>query len=152
MVFCSLQKGTHSYRSYIWQGVNIQNRLKNAYNSRTKCKSRPQWDITSCLLGRMEGGRDIGNFQLLVWMKRLSSSSSMDVGEGNGNPLQCSCLENPKDCRAWCAAIHGMAQSQTRLKQLSSSSSSMDVGEIETLVQGWWECKMVQPVWKSLDV
>ena len=45
-------------------------------------------------------------------------------GEGNGNPLQCSCLENPRDWGAWWAAIHGVTQSQTRLKQLSSSSSS----------------------------
>ena len=45
-------------------------------------------------------------------------------GEGNGNPLQCSCLENPKDGGAWWAAIYGVAQSRTRLKRLSSSSSS----------------------------
>ena len=45
-------------------------------------------------------------------------------GEGNGNPLQCSCLENPRDGGAWSAAVYGVAQSQTRLKQLSSSSSS----------------------------
>ena len=45
------------------------------------------------------------------------------TGEGNGNPLQCSCLENPRDGRAWWAAIYGVAQSRTRLKQLSSSSS-----------------------------
>ena len=45
-------------------------------------------------------------------------------GEGNGNPLQCSCLENPRDGRAWWAAVYGVAQSRTRLKQLSSSSSS----------------------------
>ena len=44
-------------------------------------------------------------------------------GEGNGNPLQCSCLENPSDGRAWWAAIYGVAQSRTRLQQLSSSSS-----------------------------
>ena len=44
------------------------------------------------------------------------------IGEGNGNPLQCSCLENPKDRGAWWAAIYGVAQSQTRLKWLSSSS------------------------------
>ena len=43
------------------------------------------------------------------------------IGEGNGNPLQCSCLENPRDGGAWWAAIYGVAQSQTRLKQLSSS-------------------------------
>ena len=46
------------------------------------------------------------------------------IREGNGNPLQCSCLENPRDGRAWWAAIYGVAQSWTRLKPLSSSSSS----------------------------
>ena len=46
------------------------------------------------------------------------------IGEGNGNPLQCSCLENPRDGVAWWAAVYGVAQSQTRLKRLSSSSSS----------------------------
>ena len=45
------------------------------------------------------------------------------IGEGNGNPLQCSCLENPRDGGAWWAAVHWVAQSQTRLKRLSSSSS-----------------------------
>ena len=45
------------------------------------------------------------------------------IGEGNGNPLRCSCLENPRDRGAWWAAIYGVAQSQTQLKQLSSSSS-----------------------------
>ena len=46
------------------------------------------------------------------------------LGEGNGNPLQCSCLENPRDRGAWWAAIDGVAQSRTRLKRLSSSSMS----------------------------
>ena len=46
------------------------------------------------------------------------------TGEGNGNPLQCSCLENPRDGRAWWATIYGVAQSRTRLKRLSSSSSA----------------------------
>ena len=44
------------------------------------------------------------------------------IGEGNGNPLQCSCLENPKDGGAWWAAIYGVTQSWTRLKRLSSNS------------------------------
>ena len=44
------------------------------------------------------------------------------IGEGNDNPLQCSCLENLRDGEAWWAAIYGVAQSRTRLKQLSSSS------------------------------
>ena len=47
------------------------------------------------------------------------------IGEGNGNPLQCSCLENPRDGGAWCAAIYGVAQSRTWLTWLSSSSSSI---------------------------
>ena len=46
------------------------------------------------------------------------------IGERNGNPLQCSCLENPRDGEAWWAATYGVAQSWTQLKQLSSSSSS----------------------------
>ena len=45
------------------------------------------------------------------------------IGEGNGNPLQCSCLENPRDGEAWWAAVYGVAESRTRLKRLSSSSS-----------------------------
>ena len=54
------------------------------------------------------------------------------IGEGNGNPLQCSCLENPKDGGAWWAAIYGVTQSRTRLKRLSSSSS---VGQIVLYIQ-----------------
>ena len=51
------------------------------------------------------------------------ATSLSRIGEGNGNPLQCSCLENPWDGRAWWAAIYGVAQSQTWLRRLSSSSS-----------------------------
>ena len=49
------------------------------------------------------------------------------IGEGNGNPWQCSCLENPRDGGAWWAAVYGVAPSRTRLKRLSSSSSSSRV-------------------------
>ena len=45
------------------------------------------------------------------------------IGEGNGNPLQCSCLENPRDGGAWWAAVYGVTQSRTQLKRLRSSSS-----------------------------
>ena len=47
------------------------------------------------------------------------------IGEGNGNPPQCSCLENPRDGRAWWAAIYGVAQSRTRLKQLRRRIKAM---------------------------
>ena len=54
------------------------------------------------------------------WATSLSLSR---VGEGNGNPLQCCCLENPRNGGAWWAAIYGITQSRTRLKWLSSSST-----------------------------
>jgi len=59
---------------------------------------------------------------LRVGHNRATSLSC--IGEGNGSPLQCSCLENPRDGGAWWAAVYGVAQSRTRLKWLSSSSSS----------------------------
>ena len=49
------------------------------------------------------------------------------IGEGNGTPLQYSCLEDPMDGGAWWAAVHGVAQSWTRLKRLSSSSKAKGV-------------------------
>ena len=55
------------------------------------------------------------------WVTSLSLSC---IGEGNGNQLQCSCLENPRDGGAWWAAVYGVPQSQTQLKRLSSSSST----------------------------
>ena len=55
------------------------------------------------------------------------------LGEGNGSPLQYSCLENPRDRGAWWAAVYGVTQSQTRLKRLSSSSSN----ELVTRVGSW---------------
>jgi len=55
------------------------------------------------------------------------------IGEGNGNPLQCSCLENPRDGEAWWPAVSGVAQSQTRLKLLSSSSSSSSIQRADSL-------------------
>ena len=57
--------------------------------------------------------------------ERLSFDFSLScIGEGNGNSLQCSCLENPRDGGAWWAAVYGVAQSRTRLKRLSSSEKS----------------------------
>ena len=60
------------------------------------------------------------------WATSLFFSLSC-IGEGNGNPLQCSCLENPRDGVAWWAAVYGVTQSRTRLKRLSSSSSDSNI-------------------------
>ena len=69
------------------------------------------------------------------WATSLSLSC---IGEGNGNPLQCSCLENPRDGGAWWAAVYGVAQSQIRLKQLSSSSSSSSgLWDLSSLTRDW---------------
>ena len=56
------------------------------------------------------------------------------IGEGNGNPLQCFCLENPRDGVAWWAAVYGVAQSRTRLKRLSSSSSKIKSATVSTSI------------------
>ena len=65
--------------------------------------------------------------------------SGTSLGEGNGTPLQHSCLENPMDRGAWWAAICGVAQSQTRLKQLSSSSSVISIlpGYCGDIIEKW---------------
>ena len=63
------------------------------------------------------------------WATSLSFSLSC-IGEGNGNPLQCSCLENPRDRGAWWAAIYGVTQSRTRLKWLSSSLAASNPGTV----------------------
>ena len=64
------------------------------------------------------------------WTTSLSLSC---IGEGNGDPLQCSCLENPRDGGAWWAAVYEVAQSRTRLKRLSSSSSSISSAKCSAL-------------------
>ena len=76
------------------------------------------------------------------WMTSLSLSC---IGEGNGNPLQCSCLENPSDGGAWWAAIYGVTQSGTRLKRLSNWSSQAlehrpsGCGKQASLICNVWE-------------
>ena len=71
--------------------------------------------------GRLQsmGSRRVGH-------DRATSLSLSCIGEGNGNPLQCSCLENPRDRGAWWAAVYGVTQSWTWLKQLSSSSRFLE--------------------------
>ena len=91
-----------------------------------------QWHPTPVLLpGKSHGWRSLvgcspwgrEELEATEWLHVHFSLSCF--GEGNGNPLQCSCLENPRDGGAWWAAIYGVTQSQTRLKRLSCSSSRM---------------------------
>ena len=64
------------------------------------------------------------------------------IEEGHGNPLQCSCLENPRDWGAWWAAVYGVSQSWTRLKRLSSSSMESRKMALTNLIAGQqWRCR-----------
>ena len=70
--------------------------------------------------------------------KRLPFHFSLSCfGEGNGNPLQCSCLENPRDGGVWWAAVSGVAQSRTRLKRLCSSSSKCKLENVFVTQKGF---------------
>ena len=77
---------------------------------------------SSVLAWRIPGTEEPGGLQSGTTERLRFHLSLLCIGEGNGNPLQCSCLENPRDREARWAAIYGAAQSQTRLKRLSSSS------------------------------
>ena len=88
-----------------------------------------QWHPTPVLLpGKSHGWRNLMGCS--PWGREKSDTterlhfdfSLSCIGEGNGNPLQCSCLENPRDRGAWWAAVYGVAQSWTQLKRLSSST------------------------------
>ena len=96
-----------------------------------------RWHPTPVLLpGKSHGRRSLEGYSPwgrwgLNTTERIHFHFSLPcTGEGNGNPLQCSCLENPRDSGAWWAAVYGVAQSRTRLKRLSSRSSSSGAS--------WW--------------
>ena len=88
-----------------------------------RCRRRRQWHPTPVLLpGKSCGWRSLVGCspwgrQQSDTTKRLHFHFSLSlIGEGNGNPLQCSCLENPRDRGAWWADIYGVTQSRTPLK------------------------------------
>ena len=91
--------------------------------------------------------------QKISWMEkpgRLQSMGSLEldterlhfhfslscIGEGNGNPLQCSCLENPRDGGAWWDAVYGVAQSRTRLKDLAAAAAAVNWLHAHPQLQG----------------
>ena len=111
---------------------------------------RRQWHPTPVLLpGKSHGWRSLVGCS--PWglkesdtTERLHFHFSLScIGEGNGNPLQCSCLENPRDWGAWWAAIYRVAQSQTWLKWLSSSWE--DKRQIPHSTQHWRNFNIICP-------
>ena len=118
---------------------------------------RRQWHPTPVLLpGKSHGRRSLVGYSpwgswgsdTTEWLHFHFSLSC--IGEGNDNPLQCSRLENPRDGGVWWAAIYGVAQSWTRLKQLSSSSSN---GGVERMGKGvnqkHWEFSCYYVYWRQ---
>ena len=121
---------------------------------------RRQWHPTPVLLpGKSHGQRSLVGCS--PWgreesdrTERLHFHFSLScIGEGNGNPLQCSCLENPRDGGAWWAAVHWVAQSRTRLKWLSSSSNDYWKGKIEDRRRrGWQRMRWWDGITNSMDM
>ena len=118
------------YRSYTVQGANPG--CRRSLNVALALLLRRQWHPTPVLLpGKSHGWRSLVGCS--PWghkesdmTERLHFHFSLScIGEGNGNPLQCSCLENPRDRGAWWAALYGVTQSRTRLERLSSSSRTL---------------------------
>ena len=112
-----------------WKNMNLQIQPTNLEVNYAAYRRR-QWHPTPVLLpGKSHGWRSLvgcspwGRWELdtTQWLHFHFSLSCTE--EGNGNPLQCSCLQNPRDGGAWWAAVYGAAQSRTWLKQLSSSSN-----------------------------
>ena len=106
--------------------------FKHNLNASSQGYRRRRWHLTPVLLpGKSHEQRSLVGCS--PWGREESDTTEQlhfhftlsCIGEGNGNPLQCSCLKNPRDGAAWWAAVYGVAQSRTRLKRLSSSSSSI---------------------------
>ena len=103
----------------------------STFNMLCSPSRRRRWHPTPVLLsGKSHGQRSLAGLQSMEsrrvghdWATSLSLFTFLHWRR-NGNPLQCSCLENPRERGAWWAAVYGVAQSRTRLKRLSSSSSS----------------------------
>ena len=127
--------------SGLWSIAKCKWLVSPAFGSRSQEGWRRQWQPTPVLLhGKSHGWKSlVGCCPWGRWgsdtTERLHFHCSLSyIGEGNGNPLQCSCLENPRDGGAWWAAVYGVAQSWTRLKWLSSSSQEGMVWACD------WEC------------
>ena len=130
MPFLWSVKFTYKEKVIPYKCINIKHLLSNICLCQSLSLWRRQWHHTPVLLpGKSHGWRSLAGCS--PWGREESDTTEQlhfhfslsYIGEGNGNPLQCSCLENPRDGRAWWAAVYGVTPSQTQLKRLSSSTS-----------------------------
>ena len=117
-----------SFESVLMKWMNQEPIIQNEVSQKEKDKYCILIHIYGKSHGR--GGLCHGVAKSRTRLSNFTFTSLSCTGEGNGNPLQCSCLENPRDGTAWWAAISGVTESQTQLKRPSSSSSSMDSKKI----------------------
>ena len=147
--------------SFLWKWIHwllcLEKLVSRAFNWRR------QWHPTPVLLpgkshewGSLVGCSPWGREESDTTERLPFHFSLSCIGEGNGNPLQCSCLENPRDGGAWWAAVSGVAWSQTRLKWLSSSSSSRafnrwfsQTSSSRKAAQYFIECTFSPTSWRS---
>ena len=121
-----VREGSECSRSFTYSSIQVFNDMLSIKTQRR------QWHPTPVLLpGKSHGRRSLVGCS--PWVREESDTTEQlhfhfslsCIGEGNGNPLQCSCLKNPREGRAWWAAVYGVAQTRTQLKRFSSSSSSI---------------------------
>ena len=139
---------------------------RNTFYATSSSIRRRQWQPTPVLLpGKSHGQKSLVGYSshgvmeldTVEWLHFHFSVSC--IGEGNGSPLQCSCLENPRDGGAWWAAVYGVTQGQTQLKGLSSSISSSSSTPLHLLAYSHificltpFLCNSSQQTWlKELD-
>ena len=108
-------------------GLREKKRRSDLHISRHPSVEKAMAPYSSTLAWKIPWTEEPGRLQSMGLLgvghtERLHFHFSLScIGEGNGNPLQCSCLEHPRDVGVWWAAVYGVAQSRTPLKRLSSS-------------------------------
>ena len=135
-------------RQVRWSGIPSLEEFFTVYCDHTikgfgivnKAEEKAMAPHSSTLAWKIPWMEEPGRIQSMEWL-RVGHDWVTCIGEGNGNRLQCSCLENPRDGGAWWAAVRGVAQSWTWLKWLSSSSSRCFSG---TLLLSLWS----NPCWQ----
>ena len=100
--------------------VETARNINNAFGSEASKECTKQWWFKKFC----KGDKSLEDEEHSGWSLEVDNNQVRGSREGNGNPLQYSCLEKPRDGGAWWALVYGVTQSRTRLKRLSSSSSS----------------------------
>ena len=137
--WCVLMRKTCKIHCFVekLQNDNIQSYaiLKISFYSLNKME-KAMATHSSTLAWKIPWAEEHGRLQSMGSWKESDTTEQLHfhfslscIGEGNGNPLQCSCLETPRDGGTWWAAVYGVEQSWTRLKRLSSTSSLNKMGE-----------------------